>query len=150
VSNDLLRDAGRAAGIEDEQIEAMRAYLRSQDAYVTVNYEARYRREREAAKVRATEDAEAMPDYHGQIARCQAQVIRGGRVTEFDRCGRKPVKVRRIRDVYGSFKGDGRLAVCRQHAKLQPEPSRWVKGDHWMNRGRPETADEVVEAEYQP
>ena len=65
------------------------------------------------------------------------------------RCSKKPTKVRRIEERHGFYTGDGRLAVCGIHAKAQ-DIGRWVKTDHWQDKGKPRTADEVVEPEYQP
>lgn len=149
--SDLLSDAGAAAGVDPATVEVMREYLRSQDAYVTINFERQYKRQAEREKHEAAEAADAMPDYHGAITRCQARSTQeSGRSYHTDRCARKPKKVRRVRESHGSFKGDGRLAVCLQHAKTVRAPDRWVNDGHWQDRGKVRTASEVVEPEYQP
>jgi hypothetical protein len=149
--SDLLEDAGRAAGVDPASVEVMREFLRNANAYVAIDFRGQWKREAEQAKADAKAAGDALPDYAGTIARCQARAdISSGRVTESSRCQRKPSKVRRCRDDHGVYRGDGRLAVCIQHARTVGAPDRWVKTDHWMDRGRPPTASEVVEPEYQP
>lgn len=150
--NNLLDPILRAEGLDDAAIERVHAALRRQDAYVTVNYEAQYRRQRAAETARAAEAAKAMPDYHGAITRCQAQVAYDrGLTTEFDRCSFKPTKVRPLaRDDRKGHTGSGFLAVCGTHARVKYGIQRWVKGDHWSDRGKVGTADEAIEPEYLP
>jgi hypothetical protein len=149
--SDLLRDAGLAAGVDQDTIEVMREYLTSQNAYVTVNFEKQWRQEAADEKARAKEKGDALPDYHGGITRCQARsTTNTGRSYSTDRCQRKPRKVRQTTDDHGAYRGDGRLAVCIQHARTVVAPDRWVKTSHWQDKYKPDTADEVVEPEYQP
>ena len=145
--DDLLRDEG----LDEAAIKRVKDALRAAEITVSVNWERRWKREAKEATERAAEAAKTMPEYHGAITRCQANVSRpAGRITESGRCDNRPTRVRRVRETHGSYKGDGRIAVCGTHARAKYEPSRWVCSTHWMNRGKPATADEIVEPEYQP
>lgn len=150
ASGDTFRNALAAEGLDDAAIQRVRDALRANYLQITSDLDRKFRDEREVEKQQLAAAAEGMPDYHGAIARCQAEVTFPGRVTEWSRCERKPKKVRRVKDdSRHGFQGDGRLAVCLQHSKAT-QVRRWVKADHWTSKGRPETASEIVESEYQP
>ena len=152
-SDDLLYDALVAADVADPArvAKAVHDYLRRHDASVRVDWDRVWRREREEAKAKAATAGAQLPDYHGAIKRCQARSTQAmGRHYSTNQCPRKPTKVRRVREIHGTYRGDGRLAVCTQHARATNPPDRWVHTDHWMDRGKPPTADQVVEPEYQP
>jgi hypothetical protein len=145
--SDPLTEALAAEGLGPAQIQRVHDRLRRADVRVSIDYEARSRRERLAERDRLAAAATGMPEYHGSIARCQVGIARSiGRMTDFDRCSKRPVRVRRIpNDLAGS---DGRIAVCALHAKIG-YVARWRgETNPYRNPSRP--ADEAVEPEYQP
>ena len=144
---DVLADALRAEGLDDDAIGRVDSYLSDHDHYVAENWMVRERREKEAYKAaddarKAATLAKAIP-YTGRINDCQAQVWTQGRGGTAHRC-QKLAKFVVRRTEYGKDSGDGRLAVCRIHAS-DPSSHRYTK--HWSHEV---SAAEIVEPEYQP
>ena len=149
---EAIKELTRYEGHDAELLAAdIIDHLRKHDILLSFQYERVWKREAEAAKAARAAAATTLPEYHGVIKQCQARVtdMSNSRWPQTNRCSKKPTKVRWIEERHGSYKGDGRLAVCGIHAKAQ-DIGRWVKTDHWQDKHKTGTADEVVEPEYQP
>jgi hypothetical protein len=148
---DVLRDALRAEGLDDDAIARVKSYLYERDYEVSYNW----RREEIRRKIAIEQEKKAAEQervaaavlYAGAIKRCQAHA--GGWVRSDmggHRCNRKPTLVVRRKERPGEKYAalDGRLAVCRTHA------SKRDSGRYHGRWSHEQSAIEPVELEYQP